>query len=63
MSLVKIATPSQESAIPVASLIQERQAIAAMVEACMRQSGYHESLSVLRDFHEGIELAGTCAKL
>ena len=54
MLSAKIATSSRESDTTVASLIQERAAIAAMVELHMRNSGYYELRGVSCDFHEGV---------
>jgi hypothetical protein len=36
------------------SLIQQRETLQALVELCMRHSGYQELRGVSCDFHEGV---------
>ena len=54
MSLSKeadLALQSRERKVP---LVEQREAIEALVEARMRQSGYYELRKVSCDFHEGV---------
>jgi osmotically-inducible protein OsmY len=48
---VSRALDSRETKVP---LVKQRQAIEALVEARMRQSGYYELREVSCDFHEGV---------
>jgi osmotically-inducible protein OsmY len=55
-----IAPPSRDADTKTASLKQEKEAIAARVEARMRHSGYYELRGVSCDFHEGILILRGC---